>query len=188
MNLLVGAVFWGILRFRRRMSPHWRLFFVLAMGFNLFWGGGYFIYSAVTDTGDLAFVLRDLALRPSWIWRASMGVFGVFLYQRSLQLVALYLPFGTPLITPYLVAGAVSCLAALFFTGPTFPAVREAAQESFGAAIGLLLLAYRNRDSGASHTRPVFLSHSNGWLLTSALVTIAFVATLGRGFAVGHQA
>jgi hypothetical protein len=39
----------------------------LAMAFNLFWGAGYLIYSAVTNSGDYAFVLRDLALEPNWV-------------------------------------------------------------------------------------------------------------------------
>jgi hypothetical protein len=188
MNLFVGAIFWSILRTERRLSAHWRLFFVFAMAFNLFWGAGYLIYSAVTGTGDCAFVLRDLALRPSWMWQCFMGAFGVLLYQRSVRLVAFHLPSGTPLLTPYLVAGAVSCLAALFFAGPTFPALREAAQESFGAAVGLLLLACRSRDQAESQLSIVFVPRSNGWLLTSTLITITFVATLGRGFILGHQA
>ena len=182
MNLLVGALFWSILRAQRQFSAHWRLFLVFTMAFNLFWGTGYFIFSAVTDTGDLAFVLRDLAVRPSWLWRGFMGVFGVFLYERSIRLVAFHLPSGTPLVTPYLAAGTVSCLAALFFTGPKFPALRDAAQESFGAAVGLLLLAYRSRVQVGSQSSTVFVSHSNAWLLTSALVILTFVATLGRGF------
>jgi hypothetical protein len=188
MNLFVGAVFWSILRTQPRLSAHWRLFLVFAMGFNLFWGAGYFIYSAVMDTGDWAFVLRDLALRPSWIWRGSMGALGVLLYERSVRVVAFYLPPSTPLVTPYLVAGTVSCLAALFFAGPTLPALREAAQESFGAAVGLLLIAYRTRGRVEPPLSTVFVVRSNGWLLTSALVTITFVATLGRGFILGRPA
>ncbi|MDP9005027.1 MAG: hypothetical protein M3N12_09605 [Verrucomicrobiota bacterium] len=57
MNLFAGAVFWCLLRGRESLGSNWRLFFVLAMAFNLFWGAGYFIYSAVTDTGDWALVL-----------------------------------------------------------------------------------------------------------------------------------
>ncbi len=100
MNLFAGAVFWCLLRGRESLGSNWRLFFVLAIAFNLFWGAGYFIYSAVTDTGDWAFVLRDLALRPSWMWRGFMGALGLVLYERSIRLVAFYLPPGTPLLTP----------------------------------------------------------------------------------------
>ena len=184
MNLAVGAVFGGVLRTRRSLSPSWRLLLVFAMAFNLFWGAGYFVFSAVTNTGDWAFVLRELALQPSWLWRCLTGALGVYLYYRSVALVALHLPSGTPLVAPYLVAGTVSCFAALFFAGPTLPAIREAAQESFGAAVGLLLLAYRNSSRVDSQPSVVFVNRSGGWVFTSALVTLAFVATLGRGY--GH--
>lgn len=185
MNLAVGAVFWSVLRTRWSLPPNWRLFLALAVAFNLFWGAGYFVFSAVTNTGDWAFVLRDLALQPSWLWRFLMGALGVYLYYRSVALVALHLPSGTPLVAPYLAAGAVSCFAALFFVGPTLPAIREAAQESLGAAIGLLLLACRNSRRFESQSSVVFVNHSNGWVFASVLGTLAFVATLGRGYGVG---
>lgn len=184
MNLVVGATFWAILRRGLPLrSVDWRLFMVFAMAFNLFWGTGQFILCAVTNTGDWAFALRDIGLQPNWLWRCLMGAFGVYLYYRFLQLVAFYLPSGTPLLVPYLVAGAVACLAVLFFDGPTLPAFGEAAKEGFGTGVSLLLLlAYRNSSRAESPSAVVFVNHSNGWLITSVLVTLAFFATLGRGF------
>lgn len=188
MSLAVGALFWAILwSALPALSIHWRLFMVFAMAFNLFWGAGYFVKSAVTNDGDWAFVLRDLALQPNWLWRCLMGALGVYLYYRSIQLIAFYLPSGTPLVVPYLVAGAVACLAALFFDGPTLPALREAAQEGFGA-VGLLLLAYWNSRRAVPPSSIVFVSHSNGWLITSVMITLAFIATLGIGFVFGGHA
>jgi hypothetical protein len=127
MNLIVGAICWFILR--RWMAPPilWRLFLVLAMAFNLFWGAGCFILSAVTNTGDWAFVLRQLQLEPVWVWRVVIGVIGVFIYRWSIRFLASQLPSGTPLFVPYLATGIFSCFAALFFFGPVAPAVREAA-------------------------------------------------------------
>lgn len=188
MNLVVGAACWSLARSRPPASLS-RLFFVLAMAFNLFWGAGYFIFSAVTKTGDWAFVLWDLSLEPRWLWRLLMGALGVGIYVRSARAVATHVPPGTPLVWPYLVAGVVSCVAALFYAGPTLPAVREAAQESLGAAVGLLFLAYRS--SKKAHISPppnlVLVAHSNGWLLVSALVTVLFFLVLGRGCgAAGH--
>jgi hypothetical protein len=188
MNLAVGAMFWSVLRIRRSLSANWRLFVVFAMAFNLFWGAGYFIFSAVTHTGDWAFVLRDLALQPRWLWWCLMGVLGVYLYYRSIALVAFHLPPRTPLVAPYLVAGAVSCFAAFFFAGPTLPAIGEAAQESFGAGVGLLFLAYRNSTRAESQPSLALVGHSYGWLVASALATLAFVAILGRGFMAGGHA
>jgi len=187
MNLLVGAACWSLARNRPPTSLS-RLFFVLAMAFDLFWGAGYFIFSAVTNTGDWAFVLRDLSLEPRWLWRLLMGALGVVIYVRSARAVAAHLPPGTPLVWPYLVAGVVSCVAALFYAGPVLPAVREAALESFGAAVGLPLLAYRGSKQARASPSPSLVAHSNGWLLFAALVTMLFFLVLGRGCGVAGQA
>jgi len=186
MNLIVGGACWLLARHRPLVSRS-RLFFILAMAFNLFWGAGYFIFSAIANTGDWAFVLRDLTLEPRWLWRLLMGALGVGVYVRSARAVATLVPPGTPLVWPYLVAGVVSCVAVLFYAGPTLPAVREAARSSFGAAVGLLFLAYRGSKQARASPSPILVAHSNGWLLFSALVTILFFLVLGRGCGVaGH--
>ena len=182
MNLIVGAACWSLAR-RRPLVSRSRLFFVLAMAFNLFWGAGYFIFSAVTNTGDWAFVLRDISLELRWLWRLLMGALGVVLYVLSTRAVAIRLPPGTPLVWPYLVAGVVSCAAALFYAGPTLPAVHEAARESFVSAGGLLFLAYRGSKQARPLPSPILVAQSSGWLLFSALVTILFFLVLGRGIA-----
>lgn len=189
MNLAVGTLCWGLLHRQAPRSEHWRLFLVFAMAFNLFWGTGYFLFSAVVNRGDWFFVLRDLAVQPPWLWRGLMGMLGAFLYQRSMRIVVFHLPPGTPLLVPYLAAGVISCVAALFFVGPTFPAVREAAQESFGAGIGLLVLAHYRHTRQVSPSSPaVVIPCSNGWVLAAALATVIFIATLGRGFVLGDSA
>ena len=181
MNLIVGVVCWLLARSRPLASLS-RLFFVLAMAFNLFWGSGYFIFSAVSNTGDWAFVLRDLSLQPLWLWRLLMGVLGLVLYVVSARVVATYLTPGTPLVWPYLVAGAVSCVAALFFIGPVLPALRDAARESLGSNVGLLVLAYLGLKQAYSSPPQSFVAFSKRWLIFSALVTILFFLVLGRGY------
>lgn len=186
MNLIAGAICWSLAR-NRPASSQSRSFFVLAMAFNLFWGAGYFIYSAATNKGDWAFVLRDLSLDPRWLWRLLMGALGGVLYVRAARAVATLLPPGTPLVWPYLVAGVVSCAAVLFYAGSLLPALREAAQESLGSNVGLLFLAYRSSKQAHTVPSPSIVAQSNGWLLFSALVTMLFFLTLGRGFGVaGH--
>ena len=115
MNLIVGAGCWFLLRRWTAPPILWRLFLVLAMAFNLFWGAGCFILSAVTNTGDWAFVLRQLELEPVWVWRLAIGALGIFIYRRAMRLLASQLSAGTPLVVPYLVTGTFSCVAALFF-------------------------------------------------------------------------
>jgi len=186
MNLIFGIVCWSLAR-TRPLASQSRLFFVLTMAFNLFWGAAYFIFSAVTNTGDWAFVIRDLSLEPSWMWRLLMGVLGVVIYVSSARAVATHVQPGTSLVWPYLSAGLVSCIAALFYFGPVLPAVREAAHSSFGANIGLLFLAYRRSKQPYTSPSPGLVAHNNGWLLFSVLVIMIFFLVLGRGCGVvGH--
>lgn len=185
MNFIVGASCYAILRARPRLARNWRLFFAFAMAFNLFWGAGYFILCAITDQGDWAFVLHQLALEPRAVWRCAMGALGFFLYYGSTRLVAAELPSGTPLVVPYLAAGVVACLTPLFFIGgPVLPALREGAFEGFGA-VGLLILAWVRRCPTKSVSTLAFVDESLGWWFASALVILGFIATLGRGFVWG---
>jgi hypothetical protein len=182
MNLIVGAGFWYLLRRWTAPPILWRLFLVLAMGFNLFWGAGCFLLSAVTNTGDWAFVLRQLELEPLWVWRVVIGVLGVFIYRWTMRLVVSYLPSSTPLFTAYLAAGILSCIATLFFFGPVAPALREAALEGFGVGVGLLLLALNRPEQKADAPPSLVVTAGNAWLFAAILLAVIFIATLGRGF------
>ncbi len=181
MNLIVGGGCWLCLKSGSTLSPYRRVFLVLAMALNLLWGSGYFVYSAVTDTGDLAFALRDLALQPKPLWLFLMGAVGVCLYAGSVRLVAGELPAGVPLLTAYLAAGVVSCTAASLFNGAVLPALREAALESVGASFGLLLLARRRYREDVTTTTDAIATRSIRWIVAAAVTTPAFFLTLGRG-------
>jgi hypothetical protein len=183
MNLIVGALLWWLLRSRPPRSVAARGFLALAMAFNLLWGSGYFLYSAFSNEGDWAWVLRGLALEPLWAWRWGLGILGLILYDRSIEWAAPRFPSRLPLLLPYLVAGAVSCLAALCFAGPTLPALRQAALESFGASAGLLLLANRNRRLDPTKLLDAEIVPLRwGWIAAAVLITLVFLATLGHGF------
>jgi hypothetical protein len=182
MNLIVGVVCWFLLRRWTAPPILWRLFLVLAMAFNLFWGAGCFILSVVTNIGDWAFVLRQLELEPVWVWRVVIGVLGVFIYRWAMRSVASHLPIDTPLLLPYLVTGTFSCIAALFFFGPVAPALREAALEGFGVGIGLLLLALNRPEQKTNPTPDLVVTGGNAWLFAAAVLAVIFIATLGRGF------
>jgi len=181
MNLVAGAVCLALARGRPQTSLS-RLFFTLAMAFNFFWGGGYFIFSAVTNTGDWAFVLRELSLEPAWFWRCLMGALGVVIYARSMRVFASTWRPEVPLVWPYLAAGAVACVSVLFFSGPVLPALREAAQESFVANVGLLGVAYRRRGRTPAAPSQGVPADSGLWIAFGALATVLFFLTLGRGF------
>lgn len=179
-NLVMGAVCWCLLRIRAT-TPSIRFFLVLVMAFDFFWGAGYFIFSAALNEGDWAWFLRGLELKPPAAWRAFMGAFGIVLYAGSVRLVSRNWPGGISSVVPWLAAGVVACCSTFFYFGPTLPALREAAQESFLAAIGLLALARRAPGRSIS-ARSILALDGNGWILTAMLVVIAFWLTLGRGF------
>jgi hypothetical protein len=175
MNLAVAAICFALLRFR--LSPGWRLLLVFAAAFNSFWACGYIILSAVTDNGDWAFVLHDLALNPPWLWRGLMALLGVALYYIAIRLVVPRLPRGIPILIPTLAAGVVACLAALFYAGPVLPALRDSAQEG----VGLLLIARARYRRGERSQPETSLPPSGGWVVAAIAVVVVFVATLGRG-------
>jgi len=174
-NLCVAAVF--ALAARRSRHVTARTACALVAAFNGLWGAGYLIFSAVTDTGDLAFVVRDLALQPAWAWRLGMGLAGLWLYRLVVRNVAPCLPNGMPLLAAYCVAGGVACISVLFYPGEVLPALKEAAQESLLAPLGLLFVAFSRRPS-----RVLPPPSSRTVLLAGAIVVLAFWLTLGRGY------
>ncbi|WP_369935975.1 hypothetical protein [Xanthomonas tesorieronis] len=175
-NLCVAAVF-GAAAHRSRHATA-RTVCALVAAFNGLWGAGYLIFSALTDTGDLAFVVRDLALRPAWVWRLGMGLAGLLLYGIVLRSVAPCLPKGRPLLAAYCAAGGVACASVLFYPGAVLPALKDAAQESLLAPLGLLFVALSRRAS------PVLPPASSRIIvLAGAIVVLAFWLTLGRGYA-----
>lgn len=180
-NLFVGLGGYLLLE-RRPWSSNERYFLVLTVAFNLFWLAGCMLVSAVSNKSDFAYLLELLSLNPYWLGRVALGTIGIFVYWFGMRATQKHVAEVASLSVAYAVAGVVSCLAALFFVGPVIPALREAALESFGAAIGLVLL------SGAQLQRlspdRTSISHGYGWLLVSVLALLAFILLLGRGVVV----
>lgn len=174
-NLCMAAV--CILAARRRRADMVRLTLALIAAFNGLWGSGYLLFSAVTDNGDFAFVVRDLALHPAWAWRLGMGLTGAWLYLQVLRAIAPWLPKGRPLLAAYASAGAVACVSVLFYAGPLLPALREAAQEGLLAPIGLAIIALSRRSRA-----PLPLPSSRATIVVALLVVVTFWITLGRGY------
>jgi hypothetical protein len=182
-NLVFGFGAYVLLE-RRVWSANVRLLLVLTLAFNLFWLAGCMLVSAIASKSDFAYALRELAVDPDWLGRVVLGTLGFLVYWFGMRATSKHVVQGTPLAFSYAVAGIVSCGAALFFVGSVAPAVREAALESFGSAIGLLLLAGA-RSPRMSHSSPVIPHPSGyGWLGAGVLATIAFFLLLGRGLVV----
>jgi hypothetical protein len=185
MNLAVGAALWTFIRATRVTSVHWRLILVLSMAYNLFWAAGQMMLNAATNSGDAVFAVREWTLAPLSLWRCGLAVAGLTLYVLALRAVAGRLPRDLPLLVPYLAAGVLACAATLCFAGGVTPSmVREGIEEGFGTGIGLLLAGRLARNAeNAMELLPDGLPRSVAWIAASAVVTIAFLLTLGRGFA-----
>ena len=196
-NLVLGGLLWLGLRFRRTPSPHLHLFLATAMGLNLFWGSGYFVYSGIANTGDWAFVVRDLALRPIWLWRVILVSLGLYIYGLSTMAVSRRLtrfadiehkdrsshPLFRLTLILYLSAGITCCSAAFLFRGTLWPALRESLVESFGASVGLLFIANRRpRTDNAMENACSVVTLDWKWIIISVLCVILFVAVMGRGY------
>lgn len=181
MNLLVAlAAYLAIVS--RKLSLASNAMLALIVAFNAFWGSGYFVYSAAFNTGDLAYVLRDLNAQPRAIWRIAMGLAGIIIYITSLRYVAKFLPRGRALFAAYVASGVTACLSVACYSGPLVPALREAILESLVASAGLVYLSWLRRD--AELDAITIASAFTGKYFTSsvAVVLATFIATLGRGF------
>ena len=181
MNLSVAAV--AMLALRRLRAPgDARIFAALVVAFNALLGAGYFMFSAITDQGDWAFVLQDLGVAYPGAWRMLLGVLGAWLYRNALRATSPCLPRGAPLAWAYVAGGAVEMASTLFFSGPPLPALREAAQESLLASAGLLYLAFARTGTVQSAPAPIAEPSVRwAWPLCVGLL-IVFLITMGPGF------
>ncbi|MFS2048120.1 hypothetical protein ACEN9J_08850 [Variovorax sp. Varisp41] len=94
------------------------------------------------------------------------------------RLGVFFSPLKLRLDLAYLGIGITSCLAALFYDGPSMPALREAFQQVFLATLGLPLIAWLRR----GETRIELPRSHAGWLVGAAVVLPLFICTLGVGF------
>ena len=186
-NLLLGSEAYVLLE-KRDWSPNVRHVLVLTLAFNLFWLAGCMLVSAAANKSDFAYPLRVLAVNPPWLGRVMLGALGLLVYWFGMRITFKHAAEGTSLAVSYAVAGVISCGAALFFVGSVAPAVGEAALESFGAAIGLLLLAGGRSRRLSLNSFSISPPSGYGWLGAGALATIAFFLLLGRGLVVTGNA
>jgi hypothetical protein len=178
MNLAVAGLAW-LAWTKGTPSPTLRLFAIFVFAFNALWGTGYLIYSAVLDTGDLAFVWRLNPVAEPWLWRILLGVAGVFLYSRAMRTLAPLLPPRLPVLLVYLSAGALAVSSVTLARTDLLAAVREALAESLLASAGLAYLALVSRRPHDVDTNAAPIS---GWFTMAAVPIIGvFLYSLGRG-------
>ena len=170
--------------------PHAAYFLWLFTTLNLLMGAGYFLFSGIGNIGDWSAVASGTI--PPAIWRPVMAVFGGalnFLLARQLArwlraLVGsdeLSMERSRRLTVPaYIAGGLLYCVSGLFNpVGPIMIAI-SAAAASFGGASGLLWLTRFVPDGSHSVSR-IELTRSPAWIAAGCVVSLIFVAILGRG-------
>jgi|GEM_PF-149085 len=190
-NFVVGMLSWFTLHFVRR-AARLRYFLWVLMVVNLMQAAGYFLFSGVADFGDWAVVIH--ALEPAWAWRLALVIFGVVSYVAVVLLgVSELRPFlgsiGSERLlrarrltwTPYLFGCIFICIAGLFNPAGMFLVAASAAAASFGGTSGFTWMGvwFRGPHFPPSALQMPPLTRSWPWIISAAIIGIAFIAVLG---------
>ena len=186
VNLIAGAVFWMLLRWKR-YSPVVRFFLVIAMAGNLFTGTGYFLFSGVANFGDWAGVIRGM--QPQWAWRVGLVAVGAVSYYAAMLLVKAELKafrrsdmprrIRGLAWTPYFTEGVVATLGGLMNPAGVFYVIASAIPATMGANAGMMSLpgmVGRGEGEGVALIRRDWR-----WIGAAAVLVVLFVFVLGRG-------
>lgn len=194
LNLLAGALFWGLLRGWQRAGSSMKYFLWLAMSVNLFTGAGYFLFSGVGNIGDWAVVIGGW--QPHYLWRVGMTAGGLLLYLAMVR-VALgemgrLIGGGAPeqfrrakklALVPYFAGGITSVLAGLFNPVGMILVAISAGASTFGgtSAFAWMMEVFPSGRFHKSPGPPLEIPRSLGWIFVGVLVFIPFVLWLGPG-------
>lgn len=194
-NLIVGCIFYALLRRLRFAATPTRMFLWMAMSCNLLWGSGYMIYSAVLNWGDWMALIRGL--NPQWFWRTILAAIGCVGYVSaffaaakelntfvcaSFSSLALQRLFRMVAIS-YLGAGITACAAGcLDPNGAVWAIAENSAPASFLADSGLLLsplIGFKLQRLASIAADPI--QRTRLQLVACTLAISVFIAILGRG-------
>lgn len=180
VNFIVGGLCYFAL-LAKNLSSNLRLFILFTIAFNLFWCAGCMFTSAISNKSDFAYLLVLWNFGEDLVERIILFVGGIFIYVFTLRILSRHSDQSTPFLISYISAGVISCIAATFYVGEIIPAIREAALESFGSAVGLLYLhlkfiAVQDNSNYLARKKPYAR-----WLMIFVAVASAFIFSLGRG-------
>ncbi len=190
-NLAAALVFWIALRGARNSSAQLRYFLFASFAFNVFTGSGYFLFSGVTNFGDWAVVIAPMS--PHWLWRMLLIAGGIAFYYGAVLLVGsgLVRYVGVPLNDPRRFSkltsipyfSAVILLTAGGLLNPIgIQLVWESAlPATAGADCGLLWMRYYIPKRTVPEWGSPTIGRSYPWIVTAAVVSLAFIFVLGRG-------
>ena len=194
-NLIVGTVFWVILRNSKNQAPELQFFLWLFMLMNWLWGAGYWIFSGIANVGDWAKVIEGW--NPHWLWRILLIIVGTIFYslfvwlglkelgqmiggnaseqvQRAKKLGAL----------SYVTAILVVLLAGLFhpdgITGLPAVAGLAAVIGALSPLIWSMRLIFPARSIAKTAKQPLEIHRRWGWIAFAGIVVFTYSFVLGR--------
>lgn len=195
MNVAAGALCFALGRVTASTFPRLKYFMWLSMTVNLFTAAGYFGFSGIGGFGDWALFIHGLG--PQWAWRIGMTIFGVAAYMLAARFSLLEL---RPLIgsdkekrfaramrlskMPYFAGGILACVAGSLNPQGMILVALSAAASTFGGTSGLLWMMNWLKGDGiplGSEPEPMPIRRSWPWIVTAAVLALAFVVVLGPG-------
>jgi hypothetical protein len=195
VSILTGVACLALLRRRRpgqAAAPSYFLWLLGAVG--LMDAAGYLLFSGASGQGDLG-TTRDGALygaAPEWLWRAALFALGALSYLAVTRLAVRALePYaggadGRRIATArrvalisYLTGGAVAIVIGLFNPHGIVIVVMSAIASSLGGTVGLLFMMGWLERRRAVPGPGLYFGRSWAWILTGALVTLAYGALFG---------
>jgi hypothetical protein len=194
MNLLAGAVFFGLGRLTGRSYPRWKYFFWISMTVNIFTATGYFLFSGIGGIGDWAAFIQGLGLQ--WFWRIGLTIFGAATYLVTARISLFEL---RPLIgsnkeqryrravrlsaIPYFAGGSLVCIAGALNPKGMILILISAAASTFGGTSGLMWTTdWLNRATLIPYgppAEPMPIQKSWPLIVAACGIAIAFIGVLG---------
>ena len=193
-NLIVGTVFWIILRHSKEQAAETQFFLWLLMLMNWCYGAGYFMFSGITDVGDWAVVIDGW--EPKWLWRVLMTIAGTLFFMLFIRLALQ--AFGKMVggeadeqirranklfIISYVTAFVVVLMAGLFCPyGFLSLPVTAGLFAAAGALSPLLWMIrwFRINRFVKLDKEPLEIHRKWSWLLAGSIVVFTYVFVLGR--------
>ncbi len=192
-NIVLALLAWLGLRLLRKRPIHLKLFLWLVLAFNLFWAIGYLIFCGFMGRGDWMALLP--VTKYVTLGRILFVVLGIVLYYHFIRFFVAELrsifPVGgentkarvSRLIwLSYICGGLIACAGATLDPQGPLEILRSGALSSFGAAMGLLLVARsysRLPETQASLPQPV--ARHLAWILAAVASSLYYIAILGPG-------
>ena len=193
INLLVGLLFWYLLRGRDKNPDSMTFFMWLMMAVNLMTGTGSFFFSGASGMGDLAEVVRGAG--PMWIWRIGMIIAGMITYAASIWISLNEMnPFiGTDdpgrnrramrlSLIPYL-AGSIASTIGAFFNPMSMIFVITSAVSTFGGSSGLAWMTqlYSTKLFTPNKHLPIMIRRNWIWVVVGVPLLAIHIFVIGPG-------